>query len=223
LQLALTEYREAWDFQHRLVAARKDRIIGNDIVLFLEHPPVFTLGRRGGLDNLTVSEAFLKKAGISVIQVERGGDITYHGPGQLVVYPIVDLREAGLRVLNYVTGLEEVMIRAAEDFGVVAGRNSMNRGVWVANKKLGSIGITIRRGVTFHGIAFNVNLSLEPFDWINPCGLKGIGMTSIERELSYQLSMREVREAVMSHMETVFGIEFKETNLSEINALLKSY
>ncbi|HBF42586.1 MAG TPA: hypothetical protein DDW42_02935 [Desulfobacteraceae bacterium] len=115
------------------------------------------------------------------------------------------------------------MIRAAEDFGVVAGRNSMNRGVWVANKKLGSIGITIRRGVTFHGIAFNVNLSLEPFDWINPCGLKGIGMTSIERELSYQLSMREVREAVMSHMETVFGIEFKETNLSEINALLKSY
>jgi lipoate-protein ligase B len=216
VDLPVTEYREAWDLQHKLVSARKDQIIDKNVVLFLEHPPVFTLGRRGGLDNLTVSEGFLEKTGISVIHVERGGDITYHGPGQLVVYPIIDLRDSGLRVLDYVTALEEVIIRAAKDWGVVAERSPMNRGVWIANKKLGSIGITVRRGVSFHGIAFNVNVVLEPFDWINPCGLKGISMTSMERELSHQLSMHEMREAVKRHMETVFGMEMEVIKLSAL-------
>jgi lipoate-protein ligase B len=185
-------------------------------VLFLEHPPVFTLGRRGGLDNLTVSEAFLEKNGISVIHVERGGDITYHGPGQLVVYPIIDLKNSGLRVLDFVTALEEVMIRAAKDWGVLGERNPMNRGVWIENKKLGSIGITIRRGISFHGIAFNVNVALDPFDWINPCGLKGIGMTSMERELSHPLVMEEMRGALKRHMETVFGMKLEVANLLEL-------
>ena len=216
VDLPVTEYRKAWDLQHKLVSARKDQIIDKNVVLFLEHPPVFTLGRRGGLDNLTVPEEFLGKAGISVIHVERGGDITYHGPGQLVVYPIIDLRDSGLRVLDYVTALEEVIIRAAKDLGVVAERNPMNRGVWIANRKLGSIGITIRRGVSFHGIAFNVNVALEPFDWMNPCGLKGIRMTSMERELSHQLSMKKVRETVRHNFETVFGVELVTKKLSEL-------
>jgi lipoate-protein ligase B len=221
IELPVIEYREVWDLQHRLVTARKDRIIDKDVVLFLEHPPVFTLGRRGGLDNLTVPEGFLEKAGVSVIHVERGGDITYHGPGQLVVYPIVDLREAGLKVLDYVTALEEVMIGAAADWNVVAERNPMNRGVWVANKKLGSIGITVRRGVSFHGIAFNVNVALEPFGWINPCGLKGIGMTSLERELSHQLPMKEVRETLSLHFEAVFGVALVTKKLSELRSLME--
>jgi lipoate-protein ligase B len=152
--------------------------------------------------------------------VERGGDITYHGPGQLVVYPIIDLRDAGLRVLDYVTDLEEIIIRAAKDWGVVAERNPMNRGVWIENKKLGSIGITVRRGVSFHGIAFNVNVALEPFDWINPCGLKGISMTSMERELSHQLSMHEMREAIKRHMETIFGVGLDVVEISELKGLL---
>ena len=210
-----------WDLQHRLVNARKDRIIHNNVLLFLEHPPVFTLGRRGGLDNLTVSEGFLEKAGISVIHVERGGDITYHGPGQLVVYPIVDLRQAGLKVLDYVTALEEVMIRTAANWNVVAERNPMNRGVWVKEKKLGSIGITVRKGVSFHGIAFNVNVSLEPFDWINPCGLRGIGMTSLERELSHKLPMKEVRETLRLHFETVFHVALAPKKLSELRSLVE--
>jgi lipoate-protein ligase B len=218
IELPVSEYQEAWDLQHRLVTERKDRIIDKDVVLFLEHPPVFTLGRRGGLDNLTVSEGFLEKTGISVIHVERGGDITYHGPGQLVVYPIIDLIEAGLNVLDYVTALEEVMIRTAADWKVVAERNPMNRGVWVANKKLGSIGITIRRGISFHGIAFNVNVALEPFGWINPCGLKGISMTSMEHELSYQVPMHQIREAVKRHMAAVFGVKL---NVAELSELLK--
>ena len=216
VDLPVIEYREAWDLQHKLVSARNDQILHNNIVLFLEHFPVFTLGRRGGLDNLTVSEDFLEKIGISVIHVERGGDITYHGPGQLVMYPIIDLRESGLRVLDFVTALEEIMIRAAKDWSVVAERNPMNRGVWIKNKKLGSIGITIRRGVSFHGIAFNINVALEPFDWINPCGLRGIRMTSMERELSHPLSMHDMRAAVKRHMETVFGMKFELANLAEL-------
>jgi len=169
VDLPAVEYREAWDLQHSLVAARKNGIIDRDIVLFLEHHPVFTLGRRGGLDGLMVSESFLEKERITVVHVERGGDITFHGPGQLVVYPIIDLRAAGLGVADYVTALEEVMIRTAADFGVKAEQNPKNRGVWIGNNKLGSIGVAVRRGVSFHGLALNVNTSLTPFSWIHPC------------------------------------------------------
>ena len=223
LDLPIMEYRKAWDLQHRFVAARKDRLIDSDLVLFLEHSPVFTMGRRGGLSNLTVSEDFLKQAEISVIQVERGGDITYHGPGQLVVYPIVDLEEARLGVSDYVTCLEEIMIRAAADWGIPAERNSMNRGVWVGNRKLGSVGLTIRKGVSFHGVAFNINVELKPFEWINPCGLKGISITSIKRECSDEVPMHAVREAVKSHMETVFQVKFQTTRLPTLEGVLGTH
>lgn len=209
----MIEYKEAWDLQVRLVSARKDRDIDKDIVLLLEHPPVFTLGRRGGRENLSVSEDFLKREGISVFQVERGGNITFHGPGQLIVYPIIDLNEARLGVTDYVERLEEVMILVAADWGIRSQRNPLNRGVWVANKKLGSIGIAIRKGISFHGAALNVNLSLRPFSWINPCGLQGIGMTSLEQELGQRLSMDQVRLGVKRHMERVFGVELVPKDL----------
>ena len=216
VELPATGYREAWNLQGQLVTARKDKIIDTNVVLLLEHPPVFTLGRRGGLNNLTVSADFLEKAGIPVIQVERGGDITFHGPGQLVMYPVIDLNLARLRVIDYVENLEEVMIRAALDWGIKAERNPINRGVWVGNKKLGSIGVAIRRGICFHGMAFNVNLSLKPFGWINPCGLQDTGTTSMERELSCKVSMNQVRETVKRHLEAVFGIELVITNLKKL-------
>jgi len=216
VELPTTEYTKAWDLQNSLVSARKGGVIDKDIVLLLEHPPVFTLGRRGGLENLTVSEDFLKKAGIPVIHVERGGDITFHGPGQIVMYPIIDLRAARLGVIDYVGLLEEVMIRTAADWGIEAGRNPLNRGVWVGNNKLGSIGIAIRRGISFHGMAFNVNLSLEPFGWINPCGLHNIGITSMEKELSRKLSMDKVCEAIKRHVEAVFSVELVMTDLTQI-------
>ena len=210
------EYTKAWDLQNNLVGARKDGVIDKDIVLLLEHPPVFTLGRRGGLENLTVSEDFLNKAGIQVIHVERGGDITFHGPGQIVMYPIIDLRAARLGVIDYVGLLEEVMIRTVSDWGIEAERNPINRGVWVGNNKLGSIGIAIRRGISFHGMALNVNLFLEPFGWINPCGLQNIGMTSMERELSRKLSMDKVREAIKRYVESIFSVELVMTDLTQI-------
>jgi lipoate-protein ligase B len=201
------DYREAWDLQVRLVAARRAGIIPEDILLLLEHPPVFTLGRRGGRQNLKVSEAFLAEAGIPLLRVERGGDITFHGPGQLVGYPIVDLQAAPWGVAGYVARLEEVMRRSAAHWGVPAGRHSLNPGIWSGHRKLGSIGLAVRRGISFHGFAFNVNVSLEPFDWINPCGLPGRGVTSMERELSQRLPMGEVREQLTKQIEMVFGVK----------------
>ena len=215
-------YGEAWNLQGRLVAARKDKTIDTDVILFLEHPPVFTLGNRGGLNNLTVSESFLEKAGIPVIQVERGGDITFHGPGQLVVYPIIDLRGARLTVVDYIENLEQVMIRAVADWGINAVRHPMNRGVWVGNNKLGSVGIAIRRGIAFHGMALNVNLSLRPFGWINPCGLQDTRMTSLERELSRKVLMNQVRQSVKYHLKAVFGVDLVMTGLCELQGHLKN-
>jgi lipoate-protein ligase B len=167
-----------------------------------------------------VPETLLEQSGIPIHHVERGGNITYHGPGQLVGYGIVDLQNAGLSLLDYVTGLEEVMIRTAAHWGVASERNPLNRGIWVGSNKLGSIGIAIRRGVAFHGFAFNVNLSLEPFSWINPCGLKGIGVTSLARELSCAISITEVRETLKISIESVFQIWLVQTALAQMEPLL---
>lgn len=216
IELPVTGYREAWKLQSNLVAVIKDKIVNNNVILLLEHPPVFTIGRRGGLNNLSVSANFLEKVGIPVVQVERGGSITFHGPGQLVMYPIIDLQVAKLRVVDYVEKLEEVMIRAAADWGIKAERNPINRGVWVGNNKLGSIGIAIRRGICFHGTAFNVNISLKPFGWINPCGLENRGITSMEREISRKVSMNRVRETIKLHLKSVFGIGLVMTSLQKM-------
>jgi len=215
------DYQKALELQRKIVAARNSGIINEDIVLLVEHPSVFTLGRRGGLENLTVSKAFLKKRGIQVIQTERGGNITFHGPGQLVGYPIIDLKKAELRVVDYVEALEEVMIRTASEWGIIAGRNPMNRGVWVKNKKLGSIGITVRHGITFHGFAFNVNTSPEPFGWINPCGLEGIEITSMENELSAKIPVHKVRKSIKYNIEAVFGVGLINTSMTELQEMFK--
>lgn len=207
VELPTLPYNDALNLQHELIDARKNKIIDGDIVLFLEHEPVFTLGRRGGIENLRVSKRFLEKLNIPIIQVERGGDITFHGPGQLIVYPIVDLKKARIPILEYIKGLENVMIRVADDWGIKAERNAENRGIWVGSNKLGSIGIAVQSDISFHGFALNVNILLDPFGWINPCGLQNIKMTSMERELSKQVPMNRVRESVKHHLETIFGVE----------------
>ncbi|HPA13792.1 MAG TPA: lipoyl(octanoyl) transferase LipB [Desulfobacterales bacterium] len=219
LQLSAVSYSEALDLQHRLVDARINKIIDRDIVLLLEHPPVFTLGRRGGLESLKISEKFLEETGIPIFHTERGGTITFHGPGQVVLYPIIRLRENRMRVVEYVTGLEEIMIRTAGDWGIRAERNSLNRGVWVGNRKLGSIGISVRRGITFHGLALNVNLSLEPFGWIHPCGLPGVQMTSMREVLSSEIAMNPVRRAVRQHIESVFAVELEMIKREELRGI----
>ena len=221
LDLPLVEYAEAWQLQGKLVAARKSALIPSDILLLLEHAPVFTLGRRGGRENLKVSEKLLEHSGMPLFQVERGGNITYHGPGQVVGYGIVDLQAAGLSVVDYVTGLEEVMMRTAAEWGVPAERNPLNRGIWVGSRKLGSIGIAVRRGITFHGFAFNAKVSLAPFAWINPCGLEGVGVTSLACETAREVSLAEVRRSLKHNLEAVFGLNLIPVELGEIERLLQ--
>ncbi len=189
-------YAEARSLQHSLVEARRENRLPQDLLLLLEHPPTFTLGRRGGTENLTVPESFLLERGIPLIQAERGGDITFHGPGQLVGYPVMDLASARLSVTALVEALEEVMIRTAAARGLRAERNRLNRGVWAGGKKLGSVGIAIRHGISYHGFALNVNPDLTPFGWINPCGLRGVQMTSLEAALSLPVPMAAVQREV---------------------------
>jgi lipoate-protein ligase B len=220
IDLGTMDYRKAWKLQTDIVAARNHKIIDADMILMLEHHPVFTLGRRGGSENLLVSETFLEQAGVALTQVERGGNITYHGPGQLVVYPIIDLEAARISVVEFVEALELVMLRTVETWGINAERNSVNRGIWVADKKMGSIGIALRKGISFHGLALNVNPDLTPFSWIQPCGLQGVSMTSMEQEVAGNISLSEVRNVLKKEIELVFQISLLpkgEVDLKEIS------
>jgi len=214
--LGLTDYMATYDLQVALAERRKRGEV-EDLFLVTEHPGVFTLGRRGGRENLTVSEQFLEDKGIPLVHIERGGDITYHGEGQLVLYPIIHLRQAGLSVSDYVFLLEEVMVKLAERFGVTAQRDPRNHGVWVSDKKLGSVGIAIRHGVSFHGLAFNVNLSLEPFSWVNPCGLRGVEMTTLAKECCREITLAMVKNYLKDHLIDLFGREFREYRRDQVD------
>ncbi len=210
------EYQVAYSIQTSLVDQRRTQKESDDIFLVVEHPSVYTLGRRGGREFLMVSEAFLAEKKIAIVPIERGGVITYHGPGQLVIYPIIHLKQAKLSVAEYVAKLEDVMIALAADVGVKAGRDERNHGVWVGNNKLGSIGIAIRHGVSFHGLALNVNLSLEPFGWINPCGLTGVQMTSLTAETSRNIQISEILPRLRSHLEAIFPYSFTEISREQL-------
>ena len=209
IDLGIVPYEEALDRQYQ-IAGEVQAGERSDTVLFLEHTPVFTLGKRGGRDNLTVSDEFLGERGVAIVETERGGNITYHGPGQLVVYPIINLQATGLGVADYVERLEEIMLRTAADCGIEAGRNAKNRGVWIGNNKLGSIGIAVKRGVTLHGLALNVVTDLTPFSWINPCGLTDVGVISLARAGAADCSMEGARHGLAGHMATLFGIKWEE-------------
>ena len=210
--LGLMDYSQARKLQSDLVAARINGSFDKDILLFLEHPAVFTLGRRGGRDFLQVDEAFLKEAGIPIVQAERGGYITYHGPGQLVVYPIVNLEARRLGVPDFVAALEEIMLQAVRTWGVRAQRNTANAGIWLGSNKMGSIGIALRKGISFHGLALNINVDLTPFSWIEPCGLKGVSMTSVHQELGREIPMPTAVQTVRRCFESV--LEFKLHDIS---------
>jgi lipoate-protein ligase B len=214
VDLGLIDYRKAWALQEKMVAARVEKRLNRDVFLFLEHPAVFTLGRRGGLENLLVSEDFLKNAGVPVVQVERGGFITYHGPGQIVVYPIINLHARRIGVKDFVAAMEEAMLRTVAAWNIAAARNPVNSGIWAGANKMGSIGIALRKGVSFHGLALNVNLDLTPFTWIQPCGLQGVGMTSMAQELDRVVSLSAVGAALKTHLAAALGISFEERGLS---------
>ena len=214
-------YDKAKDFQNRLVAARKEGRLCRDLFLFLEHPPVFTLGRRGGRENLIVPDRFLEEKGIPMVQAERGGNITYHGPGQLVVYPIMDLDRSPYDITTFVSLLEDAMIRTLAAHAIHGNKQSVNRGVFTAGKKIGSVGIALRRGITFHGLALNVNMDLTPFSYIHPCGLTNMAMTSMEEAGNGPVTMAQVKAEMKCHLADLFGLRFKDISLKELHLIFE--
>ena len=202
--LGLVPYAAAHRLQLDLVERRISGALDRDLFLLVEHPLVFTLGRHADRSHLGLSEAVLRERGAELARIERGGEVTCHNPGQLVVYPIVHLRQARLPVRDHVERLEEVMLRIASDQGVVAGRDPRNRGVWKGGRKLGSVGVAVRHGVAFHGLALNVANDLEPFAWINPCGLAGVTMTSLARECGRPCALAEVKAGCCRALEQVY-------------------
>lgn len=211
VDLGTMAYQEAHQFQLDCVNYRLVNEDRPDIFIVTEHPPVFTLGKRGGLDSLTVAREHVTGKGVSIVQTERGGDITYHGPGQLVVYPIVHLRKACLSIKEYVDLLEEAMLATTADFCVKADRDQRNRGIWIGDNKIGSIGIRVRHGVTFHGLALNVSLDFEHFSWIQPCGLSGVGVTSIASESREPVDFSAVKLNIIQQLGQVFNRQFTTT------------
>jgi lipoyl(octanoyl) transferase len=207
-RLGLVAYPEALALQRALVEDRKaDRI--PDTLLLLQHPPVITLGVKGdgGRANVLATPDRLAVLGIELHETGRGGDVTYHGPGQVVGYPIIDLKPDRCDVHRYVRDVEEVLIRACADYGVEAGRIAGLTGVWVDDAKIGAIGIRISKWVTSHGFAFNVNTNLDHFALIVPCGLAGHGVTSLERATGRKIAIEEVEDALARHCSAVFGRE----------------
>ncbi len=183
LDLGLRSYAEALSFQRSAAAARIARRLDEDLLILVEHAPVITTGRSTKAGNLLADEAQLRARGVELFDVERGGDVTFHGPGQLVGYPIVDLTEHRQDLHWYLRQVEEVLIRAVAPFGIDAERNPGKTGIWTGGRKLASIGVHARQWVTWHGFALNVTTDLSFFDLMVPCGLAGVDMTSVEREL----------------------------------------
>jgi lipoyl(octanoyl) transferase len=202
-RLGRLPYGEGLDFQARLVAERQ---AGHrpDTLLLLEHEPVFTLGRNARPENVLLSAEVLRGRGFSVFESGRGGDVTYHGPGQVVGYPILALGPDRRDVHRYVRDLEEVMIRTCADYGVAAGRVAGLTGTWVGDAKIGAIGVRIARWVTSHGFALNVSTDLSPFDLIVPCGIRGRGVTSLERLLGRVVGLDDVMTRLAGHFGAVF-------------------
>lgn len=212
VNLGRLDYSRALALQQQLCALRQQEQIG-DVVLLLEHPPVLTLGRNGHREHVVASDQILERRGISLIETNRGGDVTYHGPGQLVGYPILNLRSWNppIGIVDYLRKLEEVLIRACADYGVLTHRIAGRAGVWtmpggaIAEKKIAALGVHVSRGVTTHGFALNVTTDLQDFQLIVPCGISDRGVTSLEREVASEPpALPQIANSVARHFSRVF-------------------
>lgn len=200
-------YAEALSIQNRLLQLCQQGQT-DDILLLLEHPPVITIGIRGSSTNILVSEDFMKSKGISVYKTNRGGDVTYHGPGQIVGYPILDLKRHDRDLPKYVRKIEETFIRLLErEYQVTAGRDPKHPGVWIGDEKITAIGCAVKRWVTMHGFAFNVNTNLKHFSWITPCGITDKGVTSLQKLMGHPLHLPSVSQQVVRYFADVFNFE----------------
>ena len=217
LNLDTVPYEEAFDLQKRLVEMRSQDAI-NDTLILLEHPPVFTVTRKATLNNILASPDELKEKGISLCKTNRGGDITYHGPGQLVGYPIMDLKDYGKDLHKYIRTIEEMIIRVLMDYGISAHRDKVHPGVWVGNEKIAAIGIAVKSSwTTMHGFAFNINPDLNHYSLIVPCGITDKGVTSLSKLLGKPISRQGVSDRLVHHYQELFNLNAKKITLEELN------
>jgi lipoate-protein ligase B len=207
VRLGLRPYGEILELQRAVARARIAGDVEHDVLLLVEHHPVVTLGRTAKTANLVASPALLAARGVERFEVERGGDVTFHGPGQLVAYPIIDLAQHKQDLHWYLRQLEEALIRALAQWQIPAERNPGLTGVWTAGRKIASIGVHARNWVTWHGFALNVSVDLSYFDLMVPCGISGVVMTSMERETASRVSLGDVSTAVAGTLAAVFGLQ----------------
>ncbi|WP_430811436.1 MULTISPECIES: lipoyl(octanoyl) transferase LipB [unclassified Carboxylicivirga] len=225
--LGVSDYKKVWDYQEELFANVVDVKLYNrnapedpkpitNHLLFVEHPHVYTLGKSGVQNNLLINEQFLKQIDATFYKINRGGDITYHGPGQLVGYPILDLEALNLQVRSYIFKLEEAIIRTLENYGIKSERLEGATGVWLDTKgpgksrKICAIGVKASRYVSMHGFALNVNTDLSYFNHINPCGFVDKGVTSMEKELGHKLNMEDIKAELRKNLSDIFELQLKE-------------
>jgi lipoyl(octanoyl) transferase len=226
IDLGLKDYKDTWDFQEQLfqeiinqkIINRQETksIKTNNYFLFVEHPHVYTLGKSGDLSNLLLTEVQLREKGATFYKINRGGDITYHGPGQIVGYPILDLDNFFTDIHKYLRFLEEVIILTLAEYNLKAERSAGETGVWLDvntpfARKICAMGVRTSRWVTMHGFALNVNTNLGYFDNIIPCGIKGKAVTSLELELQQKVSLQEVKEKILMHFKELFQVTFEKT------------
>ncbi len=215
LEIGIEEYGKVFELQKTLNQARRNGTIP-DTVILLEHHPCLTIGRNGGLDHILVSDQFLDQEGIKVYETDRGGDITYHGPGQLVCYPILDLNGFGRDIHLYARLIEETLIRTLDSFGIAAGRKSDYPGVWVGDAKIGAEGIGIQHWVTMHGVSLNVCPDLRHFSFIVPCGISTLGITSMEKLLGYPIHMSLVKRELRRNLSSIFNLTLEDISLEKV-------
>lgn len=201
-----------------LQALARRRIAGliDDVLMLVEHSPTLTVGRSGGFQNIKVPRDQLARQGIKVYEVDRGGDVTYHGPGQLVGYPVLDLKRHGRDIHLYVRRLEEVIVKSLAIYGIKAGRRENHPGVWVGRDKIAALGVAVKNWVTTHGFAFNISCNLDHFRLIVPCGIADGGVTSLARQLGKDPDFREVSRVVREMFASVFDVDLKKVSLEEL-------
>jgi len=221
VKLGIFEYAEALSIQEKAHALRLENKI-NDTFLLLEHHPVITLGRRGKKENILISEKILLEKKIAIYEANRGGDVTYHGPGQLVGYLFFNLKNHPGGIKKFVWNIQEVFIRLLKEYGITSERNDKTfTGVWVGNDKITAVGIYVAHWVTMHGFSFNVNTDLSHFGFINPCGILGKGVTSLEKLLGAKTDFNEICGKVAELFADVFGMNKIEVNENDFLSLLK--
>ncbi|MBM4432358.1 MAG: lipoyl(octanoyl) transferase LipB [Chloroflexi bacterium] len=215
LDLGLVPYAPAFQQQEQVLAARMGGSLPSTIIL-QENWPVFTIGRTGSRANILASAQELERLGIEVLEVNRGGDITYHGPGQLIASPLLYLGDINLNANQYLHRLEDVLIELLAGYGVQTGKKPDYPGVWLDERKIAAVGIAVRHGYTFHGFSLNVSLDLTPFGLINPCGVPQMPVTSLHEVLCRTVPMSEIKEGLRAILESTFGLSLRHVAWSEL-------